>query len=313
MAEQRDVIVIVRQPGRQALAVLLEGELDIGRDCDGLLLADEEVSRRHLTLRRHGPAVQITDLGSTNGTFVNGAPLIGSQIIDPTSRVVLGDSSLSIEMRGRGVGPGSPRTTTISKSSGIGQTSIDVVADTMSTNIASLGAEVFDGETISIVFSDIEGSTQRATDMGDREWFRLLDEHNQVFRSELTRCGGREVKSIGDGFMLTFPSVRRAIRFASRVQQAVEADEGPNLRVRMGVHTGEAIVDQTGDLFGRHVNLAARVANLATGGQILASLVVHEIATGRHDISFGEPMVADLQGFNDPETVYEVLWRKATL
>jgi class 3 adenylate cyclase len=310
MADETDVIVTVRQIGRQPLSVLLEGELVVGRDCDGLLLADSEVSRRHLSLRRMGPAVQITDLGSTNGTFVNGIPLTGSQTIDPTSKVTLGDTTLSIEIRSRRpvrLPPGA--TTTIRSTSPLAATSIDLIADTITTDLGSLGRDVFDGETISIVFSDIEASTRRATELGDRAWFRLLERHNQIFRRELARCGGREVKSIGDGFMLTFPSVRRALRFATRVQQHVEADEGPDLRVRMGIHTGEAIVDTSGDLFGRHVNLAARVANVAGGGQILASLVVHEIAAGRDDVAFGQPELATFEGFDEPQTVYEVLWR----
>ncbi|MCP4227463.1 MAG: adenylate/guanylate cyclase domain-containing protein [Actinomycetia bacterium] len=113
---------------------------------------------------------------------------------------------------------------------------------------------------------------------------------------------------MGDGFMMTFPSVAKALRFTITVQEQVMDDDGPDVRVRMGLHTGEAISDITGDLFGRHVNMAARVANLAEGGQIMASLVVHEIAAGQDDIRFGEPSLAELKGFPEPQTVYEELW-----
>ena len=315
MTAEADVIVMVRQVSRKPLSIMLVDELVIGRDCDGVLLADSEVSRRHLSLRRLGAAVQITDLGSTNGTYVNGVPLSGSQVINPTDQVTLGDTTLTVEIRPRQPAGGKVGVSTTTRRAGVTgmRTSIDLVADTITTDLGQHGGEVFDGETISIVFSDIESSTERATEMGDRAWFRLLEEHNLVFRRELTRCGGREVKSIGDGFMLTFPSVRRAIRFAGRVQTEMEADDGPDLRVRMGIHTGEAIVDAKGDLFGRHVNLAARVANLAEGGQVMASLVVREIAAGRHDVTFGPAELATLQGFNEPQTVYEVLWRESSI
>jgi len=86
------------------------------------------------------------------------------------------------------------------------------------------------------------------------------------------------------------------------------SDDGPDVRVRMGIHTGEAITDPTGDLFGRHVILAARVANLAEGGQVLTSLVVREIAAGQEDFVFGEPVLAELKGFLEPHPVYELLW-----
>ena len=142
----------------------------------------------------------------------------------------------------------------------------------VSSGVIGVGPEVMDGRTTTIVFSDIESSTERATSMGDQSWFELLERHNDIFRAELQRCGGHEVKSVGDGFMLTFDSVRGALRFTSAVQHKFEAADGPDLRVRMGLHTGEAIADTSGDLFGRHVNLAARVANLALGGQVIAKI-----------------------------------------
>jgi adenylate cyclase len=69
----------------------------------------------------------------------------------------------------------------------------------------------------------------------------------------------------------------------------------------MGLQTGEAIVDAYSDLFGRHVNLAARVANLADRGQIVASLVTREIAAGRDETAFAEPQRVELKGFAEPQ------------
>ena len=116
---------------------------------------------------------------------------------------------------------------------------------------------------------------------------------------------------MGDGFMLTFPSVRKALTFASRVQEQIEADDGPDLRVRMGLHTGEALVGDDSDIFGWHVILAARVADLAAGGEVLASLVVHLIATGDDSFRFGPPAMAELKGLPGQHPVYEFLWSGA--
>ena len=76
----------------------------------------------------------------------------------------------------------------------------------------------------------------------------------------------------------------------------------------MGLHTGEAIADRDGDLFGRHVIKAARIANMAAGGQILVSETVREIAAGDHDLSFGEGTDVELKGLDGMHTVSDVFW-----
>lgn len=318
MTGDDEVIVTVRQTGRRPLSIVLDSDLVIGRDCDGLLIADSEVSRRHLRVRRRGRAIEVSDLGSTNGTFRDGLRLSEPELIDETTRYNIGYTEVAVTFRApRRAAPaaGSVGQATEIRTTGddLRNTSINRVAETLrlqgqtaagpGTGGASTG-----GDTLTMVFSDIESSTERATQMGDAAWYSLLDRHNKLFRSQLHRWGGEEVKSIGDGFMMTFSSVRRALLFAIEIQRHVNADADLDLKVRMGMHTGEAIADKTGDLFGRHVNLAARVANLAVGGQVLASMVVREIATAHDDIDFGEPLLADLKGFSDTQTVYEVQW-----
>ncbi|MDH3678627.1 MAG: adenylate/guanylate cyclase domain-containing protein [Acidimicrobiia bacterium] len=310
MTADDDVVITVTQANQRPLVLLLQGELIVGRDCEGLLIADSEVSRRHLRLRRRGRAVEVSDLGSTNGTFLDGVELTKPELIDSTSRVAIGETNLDVEVRSSTPSRGARAVgqETEVRVDDLRSTSIDLLAASMPSDSGSLPTGDLGAPTITMVFSDIESSTERAAEMGDTAWFALLDEHNQLFRSELQKWGGTEVKSMGDGFMLTFPNVRRAVRFATAIQRRVEGDDGPDVKVRMGVHTGEAIPDITGDLFGRHVNLAARVANLAAGGQILASLVVHEIAKGQDDVHFSEPFLAELKGFSEPQTLYELLW-----
>lgn len=316
MTGDNEVMVTVTQTGRRPLSVVLDGELVIGRDCDGLLIADSEVSRRHLRLRRRGRAVEVSDLGSTNGTFRDGLRLAEPDLIDATSRYTIGYTEVAVAFRSPrkafpANGPGSV-TQVRTTGNDLRETSINRVADTL--RLSGRGADPgagAGGDTLTMVFSDIESSTERATAMGDAAWFALLDRHNKLFRTHLHQWGGVEVKSIGDGFMMTFTSVRRALLFAIAIQREVHADPSVDLLVRMGMHTGEAIADKTGDLFGRHVNLAARVANLAIGGQILASEITREIATAHDEITFGEPMLAELKGFSGDQTVFEVQWAEA--
>ena len=103
--------------------------------------------------------------------------------------------------------------------------------------------------------------------LGDERWLEVLRDHNTVFRERLRAHGGFEVKNQGDGFMLAFPDPVEALRCAIEVQRAFaeRAAEQPEerIRVRMGLHTGEAIAEE-GDFFGRNVILAARIAAQAT-------------------------------------------------
>jgi class 3 adenylate cyclase len=119
------------------------------------------------------------------------------------------------------------------------------------------------------------------------------------------------VKSQGDGFMVCFTSARAGVSCAVSIQQDCRAqarlDPDTELRVRLGVHTGEAINARDGDLFGRHVVIAARIADAAEGGQILVSALVRELAAGRDDLHFGPPRTVHLKGLGE-HVVHEVLW-----
>jgi class 3 adenylate cyclase len=308
-------VIVVTQPGRQALHLVIDGALVVGRECEGLLLADAQTSRRHLELRQHDGQVTCTDLGSTNGTFLDGQRINAAVELQQGSVLTLGDTSIRLGTAAAPSGPGIGRATTIAgiepAADGVDlrRTSIDLVADLVT---ADEWRPKVDAGTITILFSDIESSTQRVSAIGDQAWFELLELHNHAFRDELSKFAGREIKSQGDGFMLTFPSVRLAISFAKAVQQRLAAHEAEDpdraVRVRIGLHTGEVITDASGDLFGRHVNKAARIANLAGGGQILVSGTVREIATGNHEIEFGTAVEVELKGLEGTHVVHEVFW-----
>ena len=311
-------ILEIRQPGRRPLRVLVSEPLDLGRSCDGILLADPDVSRTHAEVRREGDTILVQDKGSTNGTSLNGITISGSVRLLPEDVVVLGQTELRVlYLAADEVGAVVAADDAVVKSrhsggADIRQTSIDRIAEAVEDELPDMQSLSGDGDTLTIVFSDIESSTEMALRVGDVVWFGVLGVHNEIIRRHLKAYGGTEIKSQGDGFMLTFPSTRRAVLFCIDVQRELaereKEDAETAIRIRIGLHTGEAIMDETGDLFGKHIIVAARVANLADGGEILCSSVVRDIASSRGDISFGEPRQATLKGIAEEATLYEVVW-----
>ncbi len=111
--------------------------------------------------------------------------------------------------------------------------------------------------------------------------------------------------------MLAFPSARSAVLFAIAVQRTLDAhgrsQPADLLRVRIGMHTGEAIMED-GDLFGHSVVLAARVAGQARGGEILVSSLVREIVESRGDLAFGETREVELKGLAGAHRLHPISW-----
>jgi class 3 adenylate cyclase len=133
-----------------------------------------------------------------------------------------------------------------------------------------------DRVVLTVLFTDIVGSTARAAELGDRRWRRLLEEHDTVVRSDLARFRGREVETTGDGFLATFDGPARAIRAAAAMRDEL-AEHG--LQIRIGLHTGE--VELVGDhIRGIAVHIAARVLARAGDGEILCSRTVRDLVAG---------------------------------
>jgi class 3 adenylate cyclase len=166
---------------------------------------------------------------------------------------------------------------------------------------------------VTILFSDIEGSTAKTEELGDQRWMEVLHEHNAIVREQLAEHKGFEVKNEGDGFMLAFQSARKALQCAIETQKAfarrAESSDVP-ISVRMGVHTGE-MIKEGDDFFGKHVNLAARIAGQATGGEILASSLLKELTSSGGDIEFGEPRAVELKGLSGVQEMFPVTWQSA--
>ncbi|MDR7418170.1 MAG: tetratricopeptide repeat protein [Armatimonadota bacterium] len=132
---------------------------------------------------------------------------------------------------------------------------------------------------VTLVFTDIEGSTRLMQELGPRYEAALAD-HHRLIREALRRHDGREVLTVGDGFFLVFQHASDAVRFAVAAQQALTRHEWPTglpLRVRMGMHTGEPTL-AGGQYVGLSVHRAARIAAAGYGGQILVSEVTKQLA-----------------------------------
>ncbi len=165
--------------------------------------------------------------------------------------------------------------------------------------------------TRTILFTDVEGSTQMRTDHGDAGAHEILRSHEDLVRQAVAEHDGREVKALGDGFLVVFASVRRAVRCAVEIQRLIaahnKAHAGPRIAVRIGLNTGE-VTEEGGDLFGQAVNAAARIAAKAQGGQIFVSDIVRQLAGAVPDITFTDRGRVKLKGFDDRWRLFEVGW-----
>ncbi len=167
------------------------------------------------------------------------------------------------------------------------------------------------GAVHTILFTDVEGSTALTDRLGDAKARELLREHERTVREALKAHGGSEVKTMGDGFMASFSSASKALECAIAMQRAFaernESAEEP-IKVRVGLNAGEPIAEDD-DLFGTAVNLAARIAAQAQGGEILASEAVRQIVAGKK-FPFSDRGETALRGFEDRVHIYQVSWRE---
>ena len=128
-----------------------------------------------------------------------------------------------------------------------------------------------------VLFTDIVGSTQRASALGDHEWGRLLDDHDRVSAQHVDRWRGRLVKSTGDGLLATFDGPGRAVACALDLRAALRPF---GVEIRAGLHTGEIELRAADDIGGIAVHIAARIQALAADGEVLASRTVVDLVVG---------------------------------
>jgi class 3 adenylate cyclase len=150
-----------------------------------------------------------------------------------------------------------------------------------------------------VLFTDIVGSTEHASRLGDGQWRSLLAAHNDVVRDSLERWRGAEIKSTGDGFLATFDGPARAVQCAREI---VDAAAPLGLEVRTGLHTGECEL-VGGDVAGMAVHIGARVMAAAQPGEVLASSTVKDLVIGS-ELKFEDRGSHALKGVPDEWRLY---------
>lgn len=178
----------------------------------------------------------------------------------------------------------------------------EVLAEIEDFLVGSRGTSVGARRLVTVLFTDIAGSTDQLSGLGDDPRRELLAAHDRTVSGYLARLGGREMKHLGDGFLAAFDGPARAIRCALGI---VEGAARLGLSVRVGVHTGECdVVDS--DVRGIAVHIGARLVELAEPGEILVSSTVRDLVAGS-GLRFGDSRDVELPGMAGLRTVVPVL------
>jgi class 3 adenylate cyclase/tetratricopeptide (TPR) repeat protein len=168
-----------------------------------------------------------------------------------------------------------------------------------------------DGHPITILFTDVQGSTQLRARHGDRVADEMLGDHEAIVRRAIGAYGGAEVAFLGDGFLATFGTPAAGLSCAIAIQQALQSYGRDNadrrIRVRIGLHHGEAS-ERDGTLYGQAVHAASRVMSEAVGGQILVTAAVRDAVEATGTFSFVDRGLYWLRGFPDRWRLYELEW-----
>jgi adenylate cyclase len=188
-------------------------------------------------------------------------------------------------------------------------TTLEQLEQTLQRAQPDLTASVAVDGTVTIIFTDIVDSTIMLSRLGDHAWLDVIRRHNALIEELTAAQGGTVVETQGDGSMLAFSSARRAVACAQAIQQGIErafADSSPPIRVRIGIHTGDAL-QEAEHFFGTTVHYAARVASQALGGEVLVSSLVHDLVTsGASNLTFLEGREVELKGLEGQHRLYAV-------
>jgi class 3 adenylate cyclase/pimeloyl-ACP methyl ester carboxylesterase/DNA-binding winged helix-turn-helix (wHTH) protein len=161
---------------------------------------------------------------------------------------------------------------------------------------------------VTVLFTDIEGSTALTQRLGDEEAQELLRAHDAIVRAALAEHGGRAIKHTGDGIMASFASASGALDAAVAIQRGMQKGLRGSLRVRIGLNAGEPVAEGE-DLFGTAVQLARRICDSARPGRILVANVVRELAAGKRFL-FSDAGEVVPRGFDEAVRLYELRWEE---
>jgi adenylate cyclase len=170
------------------------------------------------------------------------------------------------------------------------------------TNTAAIAEVAGTSGTVTLMFTDIENSTRLAAERGDATWTQDIQDHFNSVSKIVENNAGKMVKTLGDGTMAAFPTARNAADAAITIEEGTETED---FRVRIGIHTGEA-VPVGDDYAGLAVAKAARITSAADGGEILVSSVTRELLD-RFDYSFATERVAELKGLDGTHRLFPLI------
>ena len=166
--------------------------------------------------------------------------------------------------------------------------------------------------TLTLLFADIEGSTRLAQRLGDERWLDVIETYRLVVAQQVTAFAGLCLRTWGDGVMAAFADPASAQRGAVAMQRGllrhVARHPEAAFAVRIGVHTGR-VIRVGGDFYGLHVNLAARVADAAGGGEILVSASARARTAGGGGLRYGPARTLQLKGVAELQRAFPLDWR----
>jgi class 3 adenylate cyclase len=169
--------------------------------------------------------------------------------------------------------------------------------------------------TVTVMFTDLVGSTAERDRLGDAAADAVRRVHDHALRDAIESCGGRIVKSTGDGFMAAFSGAADGVRAAvhcQRTAQRVSRQAGVPFEVRIGVAVGDVELD-AGDYFGLSVVQAARLCDAAGGNEILVTELVKALAGTWVEIEYGPPMAMSLKGISADVVAHRVDWQTSDI
>jgi class 3 adenylate cyclase len=260
----------------------LDGDVTtVGRDkSNDIVLASPGVSRYHARIVRRGGSFSVEDLGSSNGTWLNDVRVDGSAVLNSGDDVRFDQDAFAFQN--------------------------DYAA---SRTMARQPQNAH--ETVTVMFADLVGHTALFDSLGAEAVYRVIDERMSIMKTEVSRAGGRVVKTEGDAVMASFSSIRQAVTCAVEIQRAVDAlsnGEAPIAPVRIGINSGEAL-KQGDDLIGIAVIKAARVMSAAGAGEIYLSEVARTMLGPTTALSIKPKGWYQLKGITRRERLFEVAWK----
>lgn len=174
-------------------------------------------------------------------------------------------------------------------------------------DLVAMAPDVGEPRWVAVMFTDIADSTALTEEMGDVEWHKVLTRHRKVVRRAIDDHDGEEVATQGDGFFIRHDVVGDAVECAVALQKSLAKRRHRGLpKLRIGIHAGEAVQDQDGDLMGKVINVAARVTDAAGAGEILVTESVADNAPT--DVTLVDGGLRELKGVAQPRHVLRVDW-----